>query len=73
VEGEISSADELITPILQELDKLKNDLGGSPIFGSHTPTLEDEYAKKTFLGIPLTTVKDWFRMILNKEWPPKFF
>ena len=45
--------------ILVELDKLKNDLGGSPHFNSQTPTLNDEDSSKSFLGIPLSAVKDF--------------
>jgi hypothetical protein len=73
VDATVLPTDKLTTPVLEELNKLKKELGGSPIFGSNTPTLDNKDARRKFLGIPMTAVKDWFRMALNKGWYPRFF
>lgn len=63
---------ELFESVLIALDKLKNKLGGSLNFSS-TPTIEIEDNLKTFFGIPMSAVKDWFRMTLVKCWKPQIF
>jgi len=59
--------------VLKELDRLKDKLGGSPHFGASGPRLDDVDAGKTFFGVPMPAVKDWFSMVLKKHWRPKPF
>lgn len=60
--------------VLAELDRLKERLGGSPNYaGLRPPAIDDNDKDKTFLGVPLPAVKDWFRKVLNEGWEPKFF
>jgi len=70
--GVVNSGEPFIKDILEELEKFKDKLGGSPGFGNHRPTLDENDAKKTFFGVPMSAVKDWYRMTLEKEWKPKF-
>ena len=59
--------------VLDELNRLKDQLGGSPTFGSKPPTLVDPDSNKTFFGLPMPAVKDWFRMTLRENWRPQIF
>ena len=52
---------------------MKDKLGGSRAFNNQKPTIDDRDSRKTFLGVPISAVKDWFRMVLIKEWPPRPF
>lgn len=59
--------------VLNELDRFKDKLGGSPVFKSKKPNMDPNDNRKTFMGVSLAAVKDWFRMVLDKEWKPAFF
>ncbi len=59
--------------VLQELNRLKGRLGGSPTFVKGEPIIDESDNQKTFFGVPLTAVKDWFRMTLHNGWVPKIF
>jgi hypothetical protein len=66
-------ADAFLRPLIDELDKYKSELGGSPVFGSKTPTINEDDMGQFFFNIPMVAVKDWLRNALNKEWQPKPF
>jgi hypothetical protein len=59
--------------LLSDLDRLKDKMGGAPNYTGGIPTLNDDDANRTFMGQPLSAVKDWFRMTLKNEWIPKAF
>lgn len=59
--------------VLEDLERLKNQLGGSSAFKNKLPSINDEDCNKIFLGVPISAVKDWFRKILKDGWSPKFF
>lgn len=63
----------LFAPVLEKLDSLKDRLGGSPVFHSRTPTINEKDQNTLYFGLPLSAIKDWFRMILKKEWKPQIF
>jgi hypothetical protein len=69
----IQSGKYLFCDVLQELNELKDDLGGSPYFANSLPTIEDNDSNRKFLGLPISAVKDWLRMTINKQWSPKTF
>ena len=71
--ADIIEGREKFKEVLKELERLKDRLGGSPTFGNSPPTIKNEDLNKTFLGLPLVAVKDWFRMILEDKWKPRFF
>ncbi|MAZ44887.1 MAG: hypothetical protein CMF48_06910 [Legionellales bacterium] len=60
-----------VATALEELDRLKDKLGGSPNFGDEHPTLDDPDAQKVLFGVPMTAVKDWLKMTQKKQWWPK--
>ncbi len=55
--------------IQQDLNKLKNELGGSPNFDGKEPKLQ---LNKKFLGIPIDTVRDFFSKGVQQGWHPSF-
>lgn len=59
--------------VLDDLGRLKDRLGGSPTFGDALPTIDEKENHMTLFGVPMASVKDWFRMVLDKEWKPVFF
>lgn len=71
--SQIKDGRNLYSEVLKDLERLKNQLGGSTAFKNKLPSIEDQDCSKTFLGIPISAVKDWFRKILKDEWSPKFF
>ena len=68
----VNDGKNLFTPVFAELDRLKDKLGGSPIFNGK-PTMDENENKKIFFGVPIAAVKDWFRMVIDKKWVPAFF
>lgn len=60
-------------PVLNELNRLKEKLGGSPTFGSSLPRMDENENRNIFLNLSMAHLKDWFRMVLRKQWSPHFF
>ncbi len=71
---EVVDGKMLFHTVLNELDRLKERLGGAPNFGDNAhPSLDDPDKHKTFFGIPMRAVKDWLRMVLKDKWTPQVF
>ena len=60
--------------VLSELDRLQARLGGAPNYqGKRPPPVDAEDMNRTFLGVPRSSVRDWFRMSLHNKWHPRIF
>lgn len=70
---QVKPGTDVTRQLLADLDRLKDRLGGAPNFAGGIVTLNNDDANKTFMGQPLSAVKDWFRMTLQKQWVPQFF
>lgn len=62
-----------LAPLLTELERFRDELGGAPNYQGRTlDAVDREDAGKYFLGIPLTRVKAWLRQALEKKYFPQF-
>ncbi|MFI5343862.1 MAG: hypothetical protein ACHQUC_06540 [Chlamydiales bacterium] len=59
--------------VLKELNRLKGELGGSPVFGRSVPTIDERDNAITIFGKSKANLKDFFRMVLEVHWKPAFF
>lgn len=69
----VASGGNRCEKILNKLVELKDKLGGSPVFGNKLPTIDEQDNKRTFLGVPMSAVKDWFTKTLKENWKPVMF
>jgi hypothetical protein len=69
----IRNEKERYANLFNDLNRLKNKLGGSPNYGSHEPVINDSDNNRFFFGIPMSAIKDWFRKTLTDNWQPVFF
>lgn len=66
----IEVQDSLFADALDSLETLKGKLGGSPNFMHGQPLIEES---KTFLWLPISTLRIYISNAIINQWPPKLF
>jgi len=64
---------DLFASVLKELDKVKSQLGGTPVFGTRNPTIDLKELNVFMFGVPMSAVKDWVSKALKNKWKPTVF
>lgn len=61
------------TNVLSALDRLKDQLGGSPVFKNSQPLIDDKNNRIKIFGLSKSVIQMRLTVILKKEWKPDFF